>query len=334
MPGNSQRRGAIRGSKKGPSGGSGGQRRKGLEARGATPKAVERTKHPAHKNAARTSKRPGASGVPGARGEGSARSGAATRSGAAGSRRTKGSSEIVYGRNSVVEALRAEIPVTTMYVAGRLDSDDRVREALKIATGRSIPILETPRGELDRVTDGGVHQGLALQVPAYEYAHPSDFFNPQMPGTPLVVALDGITDPRNLGAIIRSVAAFGGHGVVVPQRRSVGMTASAWKTSAGAAARIPVAQCSNLTRALEDYRKAGFFVLGLDMEGDVVLPELELAKEPLVIVVGSEGKGLSRLVRETCDQIVSIPMSSAVESLNAGIATGVTLYEVARRRAL
>ena len=110
------------------------------------------------------------------------------------------------------------------------------------------------------------------------------------------------------------------------------MTASAWKTSAGAAARVPVALAPNLTRTLEDYRKAGFFVLGLDMDGDVALPDLELATEPLVIVVGSEGKGLSRLVRETCDQIVSIPMSSAVESLNAGIATGVTLYEIARQR--
>jgi 23S rRNA (guanosine2251-2'-O)-methyltransferase len=234
----------------------------------------------------------------------------------------------------VVEALRADIPVTTMYVAGRLESDDRVREALKIAISRGISILETPRGELDRLTDGGVHQGLALQVPAYSYAHPGDFVDPQLRGIPLIVALDGITDPRNLGAIIRSVAAFGGQGVVVPERRSVGMTASAWKTSAGAAARVPVAQCSNLTRTLEDYRAAGFFILGLDMDGDVQLPELQLAKEPLVIVVGSEGKGLSRLVSETCDQIVSIPMASGMESLNAGIATGVTLYEVARRRAL
>jgi len=332
MPGNSQRRGAVRGSKKGPSTGSGGQRRKGLEGHGATPKATERTKHAAHKNAVRGAKRAAASGGRPAGSGGAARP---NRSGGAGAaRRTKGSSEIVYGRNSVVEALRADIPVTTMYVAGRLDSDDRVREALKIATGRGLPILETPRGELDRLTDGGVHQGLALQVPAYAYAHPGDFVDSELPGIPLIVALDGITDPRNLGAIIRSVAAFGGHGVVVPERRSVGMTASAWKTSAGAAARIPVAQCSNLTRTLEEYRKAGFFVLGLDMDGDVQLPELELAKEPLVVVVGSEGKGLSRLVSETCDQIVSIPMSSAVESLNAGIATGVTLYEVARRRAL
>jgi 23S rRNA (guanosine2251-2'-O)-methyltransferase len=233
-----------------------------------------------------------------------------------------------------VEALRADVPVKTMYVAGRIDSDDRVREALKIATERGIPILETPRGELDRLTDGAIHQGLALQVPPYEYAHPADLIDPQAPGIPLIVALDGITDPRNLGAIVRSVAAFGGHGVLVPERRSVGMTASAWKTSAGAAARVPVAMAPNLTRALEEYRKAGFFVLGLDMDGDVSLPDLELATEPLVIVTGSEGKGLSRLVRETCDQVVSIPMSSAVESLNAGVATGVTLYEVARRRAM
>ena len=154
----------------------------------------------------------------------------------------------------------------------------------------------------------------------------------RVPGVPLVVALDGITDPRNLGAIVRSVAAFGGHGVVLPERRSVGMTAAAWKTSAGAAARVPVAQATNLVRTLEDFRRAGYFVVGLDMDADVDLPDLELATEPLVVVVGSEGKGLSRLVRETCDQIVSIPMSAGMESLNAGVAAGVALYEIARRR--
>lgn len=222
--------------------------------------------------------------------------------------------------------------MSTMYVAHRIDSDDRVKESLTLAAEAGIPIMETPRAELDRLTDGAVHQGLALQVPPYDYAHPKDLVDSQIPGVPLVVALDGITDPRNLGAIVRSTAAFGGHGVVVPARRSAGMTASAWKTSAGAAARIPVAQASNLVRALEDYRKAGFFVIGLDMDGDVELPGLELATSPLVVVVGSEGKGLSRLVRETCDQIVSIPMSSSVESLNAGLAAGVTLYEIARVR--
>ena len=234
----------------------------------------------------------------------------------------------------MLEALRVGVPAATLYVASRIDSDDRVRETLKIAQEQGVAMLETPRGELDRLTDGAVHQGLALQVPPYEYAHPSDLIDPELPGTPLVVALDGITDPRNLGAIVRSTAAFGGHGVVIPQRRSAGMTASAWKTSAGAAARIPVAQASNLTAALKEFKKAGFFVIGLDMDGDVDLPGLELADRPLVVVVGSEGKGLSRLVSETCDQIVSVPMSSAVESLNAGIATSVTLYQVAVNRGL
>ncbi|KNX38200.1 23S rRNA (guanosine(2251)-2'-O)-methyltransferase RlmB [Luteipulveratus halotolerans] len=328
MAGNSRRKGAIRkaGSKKGMVVGSGGQRRRGLEGKGPTPKAADRPNHKAHKAAKRAEK--SASGTGGSGG-----SGGGSRPRSSGGRRSKQSSEVIAGRNSVVEALRTDIPATTMYVAGRVDSDDRVREALKIAADRAIPILETPRGELDRLTDGAVHQGLALQVPPYDYAHPGDLIDPEAPGIPLVVALDGITDPRNLGAIIRSVAAFGGHGVVVPERRSVGMTAAAWKTSAGAAARVPVALAGNLTRTLEDFRKAGFFVLGLDMDGDVSLPEITLADEPLVIVVGSEGKGLSRLVGETCDQIVSVPMSSAVESLNAGIAASVTLYEISRQRA-
>jgi 23S rRNA (guanosine2251-2'-O)-methyltransferase len=326
MAGSSQRRGAVRkgGSKKGPQVGSGGQRRRGLEGKGPTPKAADRPQHKAHRMAKATAKRAGEGGGTGSRSGGGQRPAG---------RRAKGSSEVVAGRNAVVEALRAHVPATTLYVAGRIDADDRVREALKMATERGIPVLETPRGELDRLTDGAVHQGLAVQVPPYDYGHPGDLVDSEAPGVPLVVALDGITDPRNLGAIVRSVAAFGGHGVVVPERRSAGMTASAWKTSAGAAARIPVALAPNLTRALEDFRKAGFFVLGLDMGGDVALPELDLAGEPLVVVVGSEGKGLSRLVRETCHQIVSIPMSSAVESLNAGIATGVTLYEIARQRA-
>ncbi len=326
MAGNSQRRGAVRKGGKGASVGSGGQRRRGLEGKGPTPKAVDREYHPAAKQPRRTTKQSGSSGGASSRGAGPTGTRSTTR-------RAKAASEVVAGRNSVVEALRADVPATTMYVAGRIDSDDRVREALKIASERGIPILETPRGELDRLTDGSVHQGLALQVPAYEYATVADLIDPQAPGIPLVVALDGVTDPRNLGAVIRSVAAFGGHGVLVPERRSAGLTASAWKASAGAAARIPVAKATNLTRALEELKKAGFFVLGLDMDGDVQLPGLALATEPVVIVIGSEGKGLSRLVSETCDQIVSIPMSSTVESLNAGVAAGVTLYEIARQRA-
>lgn len=316
MPGNSSRRGAIRkgNSRKGPQVGTGGHRRRGLAGKGPTPKAGDRPNHKAYKSAGTS--------------EGG-RQAAPRRP----QRSTKQSGELIVGRNSVLEALRAGIPATALYVAGRIDSDDRVKESLKIAADEVIPIMEAQRTELDRMADGTPHQGLALQVPAYNYAHPDELINPEAPGTQLVVALDGITDPRNLGAILRSVAAFGGHGVIVPERRSAGMTAAAWKTSAGAAARVPVALAGNLTRTLNDFRKAGFFVIGLDMNGDVELPGLELATEPLVIVVGSEGKGLSRLVSETCDQIVSVPMSSAVESLNAGIAASVTLYEVARLRA-
>lgn len=351
MAGNSQRRGAVRKStktSKGPTVGSGGLRRQALEGKGPTPKAAERDWHPAAKKARSAAKRSttgggGGAGGGGGGGKAGGRVGYAggprstNRSGGArlGRGSAKASSEIVAGRNAVVEALRAQVPVTTMYVysaAGRLDADDRVREALKAASERGIPVLETPRGELDRLTDGAVHQGLAVQVPPYAYAEAGDLVDPQAPGIPLVVALDGITDPRNLGAVVRSVAAFGGHGVLLPERRSAGMTASAWKTSAGAAARVPVARVPNLTRALQEFKKAGFSVLGLDMDGDVELPGLDLATEPVVIVVGSEGKGISRLVGETCDQVVSIPMSSSVESLNAGVAAGVALYEVARQR--
>ena len=314
MAGNQQRRGARTTNKKGAVVGSGGQRRKQLKGKGPTPKAQDRVGHPAARPAARDAK--GQAGRQGAQRRGSSR----------------GASEVVAGRNSVLEALRTHIPASTLYVASRLESDDRVRDSISLATEAGIAVLETPRGELDRITDGAVHQGLALQVPPYDYAHPDDLLSVELPGTPLIVALDGITDPRNLGAIIRSVGAFGGHGVVVPARRSAGMTASAWKTAAGAAARIPVAQATNLTRALESYRKAGFFVVGLDADGDVQLPGLALADQPLVVVVGSEGKGLSRLVRETCDQVVSIPMAGMTESLNAGIATAVALYEIARSR--
>ena len=151
----------------------------------------------------------------------------------------------------------------------------------------------------------------------------------------LIVALDGITDPRNLGAIVRSAAAFGAHGVVIPERRSAGMTAAAWKTSAGAAARVPVARATNLTRALTAYANAGAMVVGL-AAGGTSLDDLDpdLATGPVVVVVGSEGDGLSRLVAERCDLLVGVPMTQSTESLNAGVAASVALYEVSRLRRL
>jgi len=323
MAGNSQRRGAKRnpGSKKGQTVGSGGQRRRGLEGKGPTPKAAERPSHPAHRRARSAAKRAGT---------GSQRTGnrAAARS------RGEGGPEWVAGRNPVVEALRAGVPATALYVAERIDGDDRVRESLKLASAAAIPLMEASRTELDRLASGAPHQGLVLQVPPYDYAHPDDLLAAaaETESPVLLVALDGVTDPRNLGAVIRSAAAFGAHGVVLPSRRAAGLTATAWKASAGAAARVPVARATNLTRALEAYQKAGCTVVGLDGESDTDLADVELLSDDVVLVVGSEGKGLSRLVRETCDVVAGIPIGSAAESLNASVAAGIALHEVARAR--
>lgn len=323
MAGNSQRRNRRNpGSKKGAQVGTGGHSRRALRGKGPTPPAEMRKGHAKQRAANAAAKRAQQGGSTGRRGVPRGRGG-------------KGASEMVYGRNSVVEALRAGIPASAMYVAQFIDSDDRVREALKLANDMGVPLLEAPRPELDRLAEGGHHQGLALQIPPYEYAHPDDLVEVAHDNgeVPLIVVLDGITDPRNLGAVIRSAAAFGAHGVVVPERRAAGMTAGAWKTSAGAAARVPVARASNLRQVLESYQKQGLFVVGLAADGSVDLGDLDTAEEPLVVVVGSEGKGLSRLVTETCDQTVAIPMAAGNESLNAGVATGIVLYEVARQRA-
>ncbi|BDS50092.1 23S rRNA (guanosine(2251)-2'-O)-methyltransferase RlmB [Rhodoluna lacicola] len=250
--------------------------------------------------------------------------------------KAENASEVLSGRNSVLEALRSKVPATALFIATRIEMDERVKEAIKIAAARGVPVTELTRPEIDRMTGfDSVHQGIALQVPPYKYQHPMELLDLILSRgqKPLLVALDGITDPRNLGAIIRSVAAFGGQGVILPQRRSTGVTASAWKTSAGAAARIPVALAANLNATLKDLKKRGCFIVGLDGGGDMSLPEFSLGTEPLVLVVGSEGKGLSRLVTENCDAVVSIPITGDTESLNAGIAASVTLYEVSKRRA-
>ncbi|WP_424184015.1 23S rRNA (guanosine(2251)-2'-O)-methyltransferase RlmB [Actinokineospora sp. G85] len=307
MAGNSRRQGAMRnaGTKKGAVVGSGGQRRKALEGKGPTPKAEER---PGHKNYRKQPVKRGST------------------------TKEKPTTELIAGRNPVVECLRAEIPATALYVALGIDADDRVAEGVRLAADRGISVLEVSRPELDRLTNGAVHQGLALQVPPFEYAHPDDLLAVETGEPPLLVALDGVTDPRNLGAIIRSAAAFGANGVLLPQRRSAGITAVAWRTSAGTAAKLPVAVATNLTRELRSLAAKGLMIVGLDADGTMDIDELTLATSPLVVVVGSEGRGLSRLVREACDATVSIPMAAGVESLNASVATSVVLAEVARRR--
>ncbi len=185
------------------------------------------------------------------------------------------------------------------------DADERLTESVRRAADAGISILEVPRGDLDRISANGLNQGIALQVPPYQYAHPDDLLAAATKDSKpaLLVALDNISD----------------------------VTAVAWRTSAGAAARLPVARATNLTRALKSWHDAGLQVIGLDADGDTTLDDLD-GTGPMVLVVGSEGKGLSRLVRENCDTVVSIPMAGPTESLNASVAAGVVLAEIARQR--
>lgn len=320
MAGNSKRQGAIRkgASRKGPTVGSGGQRRQGLEGKKATPRATERTGHPAARRAKAAARKAATAPRRGTRG-----------------RSRDGGGEVVYGRNPVLEALRAGVPGSALYVQQFVDTDDRVREALALALELRLPLHEVPRAQLEDMTHRGVHQGLVLAVPPYEYAHPDDVLAAaDASGRPLLaLALDHITDPRNLGAAVRSAAAFGAHGVVVPERRAAGMTASAWKTSAGAAARIPVARATNLARTLKSYAASGAMLIGL-AAGDHSIEDLDpaVARGAIVLVVGAEGEGLSRLVLEACDLRVGIPMATDVESLNASVAAGIALHAIARLR--
>ena len=295
--------------------GSGGNNKRRLSGKGPTPKAVDRPYHPAAKRKAAAASAPKRS-KSAARGEREARE-------------YEVQDDVIVGRNPVVEALRAGVAVKRVMVARGIDIDERVTEILELARETRIEVIEVNRKELDPYP---AHQGVALKVAPYKF-RPLDEVLQRVSGVPLLVALDGVTDPRNLGAIIRSACAFGAHAVVIPDRRAAGMTAVAWKASAGAAARTPVVQIKNMTATIHDLQSEGYFVVGLDAGGEVSLAEMAVADEPLMIVIGGEGKGLSRLVRESCDLVVSIPMSSAMESLNASVAASIALYSVSQRRA-
>ncbi len=326
MAGNSQRRGRTSGAgKKTATAGTGGKNRRSLAGRGATPPAAQRTGHPAQRRAQADARR---------RAE-------RDRS----RQRADEAPELLLGRNPVVEALRAQIPATALYVVagdtgrgsgvgGRQSTDERITEAVQLAADRGLPLLEVGKAEFDRMSNGALHQGIGLQVPPYEYAHPDDLLDVARDSgrPPLVVAMDGVTDPRNLGAVVRSAAAFAAHGVVVPQRRAVGMTASAWRTSAGAAARLPVARAVNLARALASYQDAGLMTVGLAGDGEVDLDDFDGFADPVALVVGAEGTGLSRLVREHCDVVLRIPIARDTESLNVSVAAGIALHTAAAAR--
>src|SRR4051794_16457750 len=310
-------------SKKGPSKGTGGPGRRRLEGKGPTPKAEDRPGHPAQRRTRAAAKR-AATAKPTGRPPGRRRPA-----------RGDAADEVVVGRNAVVEALRAGVPSVALHVAVGISRDERVDEIRKRAGDLGLSMLEAGRGELDRLAGGAPHQGVVLQVEPFGYEHADDLLRRVLEAQepPLVVALDSVTDPHNLGAIARSAAAFGAHGLLVPERRAAGVTAAAWKASAGTLARLPVARAGNLVRTLKTYAAQGLMVAGLDGRGELDLDALELAAGPLVLVVGAEGRGLSRLVGETCDVRVRIPLPGHAESLNAAVAAGIALAEVARRRA-
>ena len=308
MAGNSQRRGAKRsaGSKKGATVGSGGQRRKGLEGKGPTPAAKDRPGHPAARRAkAADRKQP--------------------------KRQARRAAEdIVAGRNPVVEALRARTPATELLVQLRIDLDDRVHEAVTLASAAGLEVKEVPKHVIDERAGDVVHQGLLLIAEPFRYTELDSLLDTP---DPLWVVLDQVTDPRNLGAIARSAAAFGATALLVPERRSAPVTAAAWRTSAGALARLPVCQIGNVSQTLKLLQERGCFCVGLDAGSSDGLEELSrLADGPVALVVGAEGRGLGALVAKTCDVVVSIPMTAATESLNASVAASIALHWVAHRR--
>ena len=289
--------------------GSGGQRRRGLRGKGATPKAEDRVYHAAHKRKLERKRRDQG-------------------------RHERELPDMVVGRNPVVECLHAKVPAEVLFVARGTGHDDRLSEAATLANSRNIPVQEVERRELDMMTGNGMHQGIGLKIQPYKYADVFDLIAgvADRGETGMFVILDNITDPRNLGAVIRSTAAFGGHGVIIPERRSAQVTGVAWRTSAGTAARLPVARVTNVTRTVKQFKDNGYMVVGLDAGGEHTLDTFDGATDTVVIVVGSEGKGISRLVRENCDVIMSVPTTEWVESLNASVAAGVVLSEFARQR--
>jgi 23S rRNA (guanosine2251-2'-O)-methyltransferase len=239
--------------------------------------------------------------------------------------------DTVAGRNAVVEALRAGIPAKELVVAVGVDVDERLNESVRLSQKMGIGIREVERRQIENMTGIANHQGVALIVKPFQYSSQKEIFA-RAKEPALFIAVDGVTDPRNIGAIARSAAAFSADGLLIPERRNASLTAAAWKTSAGAAARLPIAQITNLARSIEDAKAFGCFIVGLDGDADTTVDSMEIADQPLYVIVGSEGKGLSRLVREKCDLLISIPMSSAVESLNASVAMSIALYAIDRKR--
>ena len=240
--------------------------------------------------------------------------------------------DLLWGRHATQAALEAGRPIHRIWCTSEMRSAPKFMQLLRDAKASGVLVEEVTWARLAQMTGGAVHQGIALQTAAADTLNLPDLIDgcSELNEPPLLLALDGLTDPHNLGAIVRSAEALGAHGVVLPQRRSAGLTGSVAKVAAGALEHLPVARVVNLNRSLETLKDAGYRVVGLAEEGDQTLEEVDL-EGPLVVVTGSEGQGLSMLTRRHCDHLIRIPLRGVTPSLNASVATALCLYEVARR---
>lgn len=240
-------------------------------------------------------------------------------------------SEQIEGRNAVMEAFRSGKSVDKLFVLDGCQ-DGPVRSIIREARKHDVILNFVPRERLDQMSQSHAHQGVIAQAAAYEYASVEDILeNARKKGEePFILLLDNIEDPHNLGAIIRTANLAGAHGVIIPKRRASGLTATVAKTSAGALNYTPVAKVTNLGKTMEELKEQGLWFVCADMNGTSMY-SLSL-KGPIGLVIGNEGEGVSRLVREKCDYIASIPMKGDIDSLNASVAAGVLAYEIVRQR--
>lgn len=238
------------------------------------------------------------------------------------------------GRNAVTEALSAGRTIDKLFVADG-DTDRALGRICAMAKQAGTVVVPTDRRKLDYMSATGAHQGVIAMVAAHDYASIDDILKKAQDAgePPLIVICDELSDPHNLGAIIRTAECAGAHGIIIPKRRSVGLTAVVGKASAGALEYMPVARVSNITAAIDTLKKAGVWVYGTAAEGDTTLYKADL-KSAAAIVIGNEGEGMSRLVSERCDFKVSIPMKGSISSLNASAAAAIMLYEAVRQRSL
>lgn len=240
--------------------------------------------------------------------------------------------EITYGLNPVMEALRGTRKAFELFIAGTA-TDKRLEKLLKLAAEKDVPVRHREKADISKLCGNEHHQGIALRIEGFSYAEIDDILDRcRATGeNGLIIVLDGIQDTHNLGAIIRSAACAGAHGVIIPKDRAAGVTPTVEKASAGAVETIPVAQVVNITQTLEELKKAGFWIYGASDNASALLFDQNLTGAT-VLVIGNEGEGIRPLVRKKCDVVFSIPMQGGVSSLNASVASGIALFEVVRQR--